>query len=100
MLEFRVTPLFDKGQQVAQSEIPATSSNHGFVTFEDANQDGELLRCATLTSEFKKPLLPPLLYPQVVELTSFVMRIRGYERLRTSRGIYDVRQEWLCEMTR
>lgn len=95
-MKFAVTPQFVKGQHAAMSAVKPPSVT-GQINFEVVKSDGQGIEYANVTDDYAKKVLPELLYPQVIHVSRFGMRIRGYERLRTNRGDFDVRQEWLCE---
>lgn len=100
MVEFIVTPLFRKGQLASGSDLPAIPPARGAISFMGVIMKGEHIEYASLTDGHAQEVLPRLFYPTVIGISPFSMRIRGYERLHTKRGNFDVRQEWLCEQVK
>ena len=100
-MDVRVLPMRRRGRRVKHSDWINQRAVAGALSMAELSTQHGHVRYACLLSAGGLPerLLPDLFEPALVNLGSWILVLRGYERCDGQDGRFSVVQEWHCTIS-
>ena len=90
-----VVRVYQQGRKLSEAELRAAVGVVGDVRLQTVQINGREIRQAVCMGGSTESL-PPLIEPQLTEISPLALGLEGYEEVKTPAGIVFYRQGWWC----